>query len=92
MCRTPEIVSNMPIGEHTTYRCVNCDRSAHKCLACGGIRCDSDIHFSIMGQIPFACVVCQPNGIDTWMGPGEEPDTASLGWVPKGQPRPWEKS
>jgi hypothetical protein len=96
MCRTPEIVTttrSRPFTSEpaTSGHCVNCGRAAHRCPACDTFRCDSDIHFSIMGQVPLACVVCQPAGIRSWVGPSSSmPGMAEIGWVPAGQPTPWE--
>jgi hypothetical protein len=101
MCRTPEIVSTGSVDPApstyswqdvvVTYRCVNCNRGAHECPGCHAIRCDDDLFMSIWGSIPLACKVCQPDGIDTWMGPSEShPGSTEIGWVPKGQPKPWE--
>lgn len=68
MCRTPEIVES----ERGTHRCVNCDRWAHECPLCREIRCDSDLHTSMVGSFPLACKVCRPDGIrQTFtLGPG----------------------
>lgn len=96
MCRTPELVertntSYSSAGHNVTvWWCVNCDRNAHTCPVCDQLRCDSDLYMSIMGQIPLACKVCQPAGIRSWMGPGDVPGTVQFGWVPEGQPAPWE--
>lgn len=69
MCRAPEIVQH---GEPTVlhdgtvyvaYRCVNCDRWAHHCPICKVVRCDHDLHMSMIGSFPLACKVCRPDGI-----------------------------
>jgi hypothetical protein len=68
MCRTPEIVETRGSAfqggpEHVGHRCVNCDRWAHECPLCHEVRCDSDLHMSMVGSFPLACKVCRPNGI-----------------------------
>lgn len=69
MCRAPEIVAVgepvvMPDGsEYQAHRCVNCDRWAHECPICREVRCDHDLHMSMIGSIPLACKVCRPDGI-----------------------------
>lgn len=64
MCRTPEIVEvTDPGAEHRAWRCVNCDRWAHECPICHELRCDSDLHMSMIGSFPLACKVCRPDGI-----------------------------
>lgn len=74
-------VEDLVNGKHTSYRCVNCGRMAHRCPTCTAQRCDADLFKSMAGSHTLTCRVCHPGGINQTMN--LVPGGYKLEWSPK---------